>query len=107
MTAQIEVGTGATQICYSDRHAFTVVEVLSPTRLRVRQDKAVRTDDNGMSSSQSYDYVPNPQGTEAVISLRKSKHIPEGVWVEVGFSEKEAGCRFHVGSRREYHDYSF
>lgn len=94
------VGMGATEVCWSDRHAFTVVEVMSPKRIKVRADKATRTDSNGMSDAQQYEFTPDPQGRERILTLR-----PNGKWVPVGESQKAPG--FLLGVRSEYHDYSF
>lgn len=52
-----EVGKGATLLMWTDRHAYEVMEVLNDgKRVRLRQYDAERTDDNGMSDSQSYKY---------------------------------------------------
>lgn len=96
---QPEVGMGATAIGFTDRYPYTVIEVhKSGKRCKVQEDHAKRLDKNGMSENQSYAYTPNPDGTIVEISRRKN-----GAWIEVG----GGGARFHVGSRRKYHDYSF
>jgi hypothetical protein len=61
-TVTPEVGMGATEIMYSDRHAFTVVEVLGPKRIVVQRDRATRTDGLGMSDAQSYNFEADPNG---------------------------------------------
>lgn len=65
------VGMGATHVMHSDRHAYTVIAV-SPTGKRciVQRDKAIRTDQNGMSDAQSYRFEADPQGALRVITLR-------------------------------------
>jgi hypothetical protein len=95
-----EVGMGATQLCGSDRHAYTVIEVLSPKKIRVQADKATRTDKNGMSEQQKYTFAPNPEGSVVTLTLRKN-----GCWIAQGESIK--GIRYALGYRSEYHDYSF
>ena len=57
---KIEVGTGVTEMCYSDRHAYEVVEVIDEKHLLIRRCKATRIDSNGMSDSQSYKYEVEP-----------------------------------------------
>lgn len=95
---QPEVGMGATLMGYTDRYPYTVISVShNGKRCKVQEDIAIRVDDNGMSECQHYDYTPNPAGEISEISLRKN-----GAWIEVG-----GGARFHVGSRRKYHDFSF
>lgn len=91
-----KVGTGATKIMHSDRHPYTVVEVLSHRRIKLKADKPIRTDKNSMSECQSYMYDLGV-GEEVIVSLRK-----DGTWRAVGSNQL-----FHIGSRREYHDYSF
>jgi hypothetical protein len=75
-----KVGDGATILCWSDRHAATVIEVTKNGKcVKVQRDKATRTDNLGMSDSQSYTYAPNPEGSVSVYTLRKN-----GRWVEAG-----------------------
>lgn len=57
---KIEVGTGVTEMGYSDRHAYEVVEVIDDKHLLIRRCKATRTDTNGMSDSQDYKYELEP-----------------------------------------------
>jgi hypothetical protein len=92
------VGMGATRIDWTDRHPFTVVEVLSQRRVVVQEDNYDRVDINGMSESQDYTFTPNPEAPKVVISLRK-----DGKWYEVG----KHGSKYILGSRDKYHDYSF
>ena len=87
------VGMGATICCWTDRHAATIVKV-TRCQIHVQEDIATRTDDNGMSESQRYEYQPDPNG--AVIVFRKTKH---------GWKSKSGGLL--VGVRRHYHDFSF
>lgn len=94
------VGMGATELCWTDRHAYTVTQVSSPKRIEVQQDTATRTDSDGMTDAQSYSYAPNPEGRKRVLTLRKN-----GSWHEVGTTMSDTP--FSVGTRREYHDYSF
>lgn len=53
-----EVGMGCTVLGWTDRHAATIVEVKSPTKIAVVGDIAERTDSNGMSENQEYRYSP-------------------------------------------------
>lgn len=95
-----EVGMGATKLCWTDRHAYTIVEVVNPKKIVVQADKVTRTDSNGMSESQSYSFERNPEGQKATLTLRKN-----GAWIEQGDSIK--GTVYALGYRSEYHDYSF
>jgi hypothetical protein len=96
-----EVGMGVTALYYTDRHAGTIVEVISDKRIVVQEDIATRTDQNGMSESQSYDYTPNPKAARQVVTLRKN-----GRWVKQG-SKMQHGPAFQIGYRNTYHDYGF
>ena len=92
-----EVGMGGTILMYSDRHAVTVVEILSPKRILVQQDIATRTDKNGMSECQDYTYTSNPNATKREFSLRK-----DGRW-----KEAKGQTILMLGKRESYHDFSF
>lgn len=94
-----EVGMGATALYWSDRRAGTVVAVKGK-RLVWKEDKATRTDSNGMSDCQSYSYAPDPEAQEEVFTLRKN-----GKWVREGDSMN--GTCLGLGYRRTYYDYSF
>lgn len=91
------VGMGATELCFTDRHAYTIVEVMTPRYIVVQQDTATRLDKNGMSEAQDYTFTPDPNGKRVAITLRKHNG-----WVERG-----GRARFAIGERSEYHDYSF
>lgn len=56
---EIKVGTYATKYYYTDREAYEVVEVIDQNHIKIRQLKAIRTDNNGMSDCQSYRYESN------------------------------------------------
>ena len=94
------IGMGATILCWTDRHAATVVRV-SPSgkTVWVQQDHAKRTDDNGMSEVQSYEYTPNPEAPMKMFRLGKHG------WREAGSRGKGNGLALDV--RRQYHDFSF
>lgn len=89
------VGMGATHLMWTDRNAYTIVEVRTAKKLLVRRDKAMRTDSFGMSDSQSYTYEPDPEGEIKIIRLTKK-----------GWTTKH-GEKFVIGHRSEYYDYSF
>ena len=93
-----KIGMGATMIIGSDREPYTVVEV-SPNGRRcvVQADRSIRTDDNGMSDCQDYDYEPNHEGRKVTLSRRKN-----GDWRQVGGTQL-----FYIGYRSRFFDYSF
>jgi hypothetical protein len=89
------VGMGCTLCFYTDRHAGTIIAV-SPSghMVTVREDKAVRTDSNGMSEDQDYRFEPDPNG--AVHKLYRQ-----------GDGRYGKSPRLVLGVRGAYHDYSF
>jgi hypothetical protein len=95
-----QVGMGATVLLWSDRHPATIITVKG-NQVTLREDKAIRTDSNGMSESQQYRYEPDPLGKVFVASLRKN-----GLYVVKGESIRN-GTIVSIGKRDAYHDFSF
>jgi hypothetical protein len=92
-----EVGMGATEICYSDRHPYTIIEVTNDKHIVVQEDNYKRIDSNGMSEMQEYEYYANPHGKTHKLRLNKHEQ-----WVET-----DNPNAFAIGYRREYYDFSF
>lgn len=59
-SGELYVGMGATEMLYSDRHAYTVQRVVSDKRVIVTRDKAERIDGNGASDSQEWSFKSVP-----------------------------------------------
>lgn len=96
-----EVGMGATHILHSDRHAYTIVEVVSEREIVVQRDIATRTDNRGMSDAQSYIFEPNPDAPRITLTKRSNGH-----WYAKGVRTTE-GSPYIIGVRTEYFDFSF
>lgn len=97
-----EVGMGCTEIMFSDRHAYTILEVAENGRtIVVQQDIATRTDKRGCSDWQDYDYKPDPKGDIKIVTLRKN-----GRWITKGEAMKN-GTSWRIGERDEHYDFSF
>lgn len=97
------IGDGATMLRWTDRHAATVIAVSGDGQtVTVQRDAATRTDDNGMSESQTYRYEPDPRG-ETVVYIRR----PNGRYVQRDVSDKDHRAALVVGVRAEYRDFSF
>lgn len=96
-----EVGMGATECGWSDRHAYEVIEVIDDRHIIVRRLDAKRTDNNGVSDSQDYEFTSNPNNHTCKLFLTK-----QGRWRErIG---RRLGCNgWLVGKAMEYYDYSF
>ena len=96
-----EVGMGVTELYFSDREPYEIIEVKDDRHITVRALNYKRIDDNGMSESQEYEYFSNPDGY--VAHLFKTKN---GKWVErIG---KKYSCNgWFIGKAEKYYDYSF
>jgi hypothetical protein len=89
-----ELGMGVTILCWSDRHAGTIVKI-TPTQLHVQRDIATRIDKNGMSECQEYTYS------------RDETQMPEVFRRTTKGYRNKAGNGLLVGTREKYYDYSF
>lgn len=105
-----EVGEGVTFYSWSDRSAGTVVELTDPKKLiiAVTDDEATRTDKNGMSDCQSYEYKTNWDGRKRYYRWSAKKNQ----WQGVEQNEKGRWVLNHnqtisLGNRDAHHDYSF
>jgi hypothetical protein len=97
------VGRGATVLCWTDRAAGTIIQLLPHGGFVVQEDKAKRLDDNGMSENQSYVYEADPAGR-----LYTFKRVARGKHKgEIRENGRAAGRMALVGVRRKYHDFSF
>ena len=104
------VGMGATKLSWTDRHPATIVSVEiknGVTIIGVQEDDFVRTDNNGMSESQSYDFTPNPNAHIEYFRTNK-----RGTWESIYRNPEtgrwKIGCgSIKVGERDKYYDFSF
>jgi hypothetical protein len=92
----VNVGDGVTICYYTDREAGTIIKRTKNT-ITYQQDKAIRTDNNGMSDCQEYRYERDPNGK-----------------IEVYHWSNKYGCfrnsknhLYVINGRHEYFDYSF
>lgn len=89
-----EIGMGATICGWTDRYPATIVKV-TPTQVHVQEDDYKRTDNNGISESQEYEYFRNENSRVQI--FRKTKR---------GLRDKN-GSYLSVGTRERYYDFSF
>lgn len=93
-----QIGMGATVFHYTDRSPATVVKMSeSGKTVWIQVDQATRTDENGMSELQAYEYTPNPKGELMKVTLRR-----DGQW-----RVEKKGLKVAFGRREKYHDFSF
>ena len=102
------VGMGATLTSWTDRHPATVIQ-WDGKIIAVQEDDYCRTDGNGMSEAQEYEYTPN--SNRPVRYFRRDK---TNAWLPI-FKNQETG-RWNtakygggliLGFRDKYHDFSF
>lgn len=96
-----EVGMGATECFYSDRHPYEVIAVKDDRHITVRALDSKRIDSNGMSESQTYEYFSNENNPPVNLFLTK-----QGKWrAKIGRS-LGVNC-FYIGHAEKYYDYSY
>ena len=89
-----KIGDGATLLCWSDRHAYTIVDV-KKTYLLATYDIVERTDRNFENGPQEYSYQTDPDALPERANLRKDGDYYVG------------GQVLKVGYRNEYEDPNF
>jgi hypothetical protein len=99
------IGMGATELMYTDRKPYTVVEIVDENTIVVQEDKAIRLDNNGMSDCQDYKFESNPEAPKVTLVKKKTSKVPNSRWVRKGSSIKSNA--FLIGKRDCYHDFSF
>ena len=95
-----EVGMGATEIMWSDRHAGTISRIISPKSIAWKQDRATGHGD-GRTEPRTYTYERDDDCPETIFTQRKN-----GRWVRKGES-LDTGSGLLIGIRNEYYDPSF
>jgi len=97
-----EVGMGVTQCLWSDRHPWEVIEVKDARHVTIRRLDAKRTDKNGFSECQEYEYTSNEKNE--VLHLYKTKR---GKWViRIGTRGVDSSYGWHFGRAEEYYDFT-
>lgn len=89
-----KIRDGATLICWSDRRAYTIVDVKKTYVLATRDD-VKRTDRNYQKGPQEYSYQTDPEATPERANRRKDGNY------------YLAGQVLKVGYRNEYRDPNF
>ena len=104
---ELNVEDGVTLNYYSDEEAATVIEIDPKGRwIKVQEDKAIRTDSNGMSESQTYEFERNPNGR--IHTFYKTRHRGITLFTNTGRSTYgDYGIWLSLKQRRCYFDYSF
>ncbi len=109
-----EVGMPVTFLGYTDRNPGTIVQTFTIGAFRYFQathDHYQRTDDNGMSEMQTYDYTPRPKAQR--YTYRQKHSEPDAPWRQVNINERgnyvnvNGADGIRLGVREKYHDFSF
>ena len=96
-----EIGMFATEMLWSDRKPYEIVAIKDERHITVRGLDWKRTDHNGISESQEYEYTSNPENHKCELFLTKN-----GRWVER--IDRHYGCTtFVLGFAERYYDPSF
>ncbi|AUH49240.1 MULTISPECIES: hypothetical protein [Enterococcus] len=90
---EIVVGMGATELLYTDRNPYTVIEVKSKNRILVQADGAIN---KATFPDQEWEYSRNPEGQ--ILELVKTKN---------GWKVLKEDIHFYIGDREKYYDPSF
>lgn len=94
----VEIGDGISLSPYSDWKSYTVIDRKETPKgftLTVQEDKAIRTDEGGMSDCQDYRFERNSEGCIRTVKWNSKKN-----WFTAD------GYRVKLG-RYAYYDYSF
>lgn len=99
------VGEGATELMWSDRHAYFVNWVSDDQKeCTLERAKAIRTDDYGMSDCQMYRYERTGEFLDLKFRWNTWRMFYTCPWTSKKKSSKKD---FSFGSMSEYHDFSF
>ena len=110
-----KVGMGLTELLWSDRHAYEVIEVQDKTHCKIRALKYERTDSNGISESQTYKYTSNPDGEIKHLVFRNGRwrsrkveevYLGNQKW-ENRLTRKLESSEWFLGKAEEYRDPCF
>lgn len=89
---QPRIGSGCTEVLYTDRHPYTVIDVrLTPVAMcTIQADKVIVNNDGTVKLKR------DPNGIIVKLSRRG-----DGTWREV---RREIGCVYYIGERHYYID---
>lgn len=108
---EAKVGMGVTFLSYADRNPGTIFRVFAvgkSTMIECRDDDYVRTDKNGFSEAQEYEYKIKVNGSKRYFR----KNAKTGFWESVRKNEEtgrwiKGSGGIRIGEREKYHDFCF
>jgi hypothetical protein len=104
---ELSVGDGVTIMFWSDRVPATVIEIDPKGKwIKIQRDKAVRSDDGGMSDIQYWDISRDENGH--IDTFYKTRYKKITLFTDTGHSTRgKYGCFLNLKVRDKYYDYSF
>lgn len=105
------VGCPVTMLAWTDRYPGTIVRMFKIGKadaFEVREDKWKRTDTNGFSENQTYDFERDPNGSVVYYKMFKGKWREVKKSPETGrFGLCSGGLGIYIGRREKYDDPTF
>lgn len=99
------VGKGATELMWTDRKAYFVNSVSEDLKeCVIERAKPIRTDKNGMSEAQSYEYERTGNTIELKFRWNAWRHFYTCPWTK---KKKNQKMNISFGHMSEYYDFSF
>lgn len=89
-----EIGMGATELLYSDRYPYTIVEILAKNKIVVQEDTMEHADTTPLSNR--WTCIKNPEGLKKTLVKTKK-----------GWKVLHGSTYFRLGVRDPHYDYSF
>ena len=80
------IGMGATEILYSDRNPYTVIEVISKNKIKVQEDETINV---------GKEFYNQDWEIKTLIKTKKGRKV------------LKSNIRFILGVRKKYFDYAF
>ena len=108
---KVKVGDGVTEYSWSDRHPYEVTKVIDDNHFFIRPMKWKRTDSNGMSECQDYEYFSDLEAKEIEIVRKYNKKYyrvetitkDTPYWKSKDMTDKQREKVANGGSVKKYH----
>lgn len=106
---EITVGEGVTEYLWSDRKPYEVTKVIDQTHIFIRPMDYKRTDNNGMSECQDYEYFSNESYKEIELKFKYNHWYRVERWTDPDGKKrwKSEKMNISIGVMERYYDYSF
>lgn len=103
----LPLGTGGSTCCWTDRHAVTLVKIVSEKEVIVQEANAKIVSGSTQDGSAAYEFSPNLEGGLTTYTKRRpTRRNNNWKWVRKGESVN-GGTRLALGEYDEYYDPHF